>query len=614
MNIPFTKKMLNYFYILHLQTNTGIAYAESIKLALDQISTSTSYRSLISSSDIGYAIRDSCGDPVVERHVVYEFNRAALAYSNNKTLPKPVDIVLSAFSLDSVKSLHLLNVESIPQISYAQGNAKLMQKTKNQRLAVENMISVYPENTMALQVVIDLVNEFKLQYVHAIFSDDYQGQEASNLMKESLKSGATCNDHFVLTDASLNVTVAEIKSNPLIKVIVVHCSMDIEKKLYQKLIDEGMSDRIIFTTQDWRSNEATLNTFTPLINGLFYVRPDKDISKFEDHMKAVHRPYTESKWLKVLFESLGGDDTCLQAKQRDSTTEKCFLAEDNVRVELAKVSHTAVYVYESIYTIAEGLVQGKDVLQTVKNLKFVIPFLGRNTVKFNEYLVADGTSYSLRNMQKGKSQSVYAGLWEKIPNRESLKLIKAAIQFKNNSKETPVSTCSNDCPLGFVRKFTSEENKCCWECESCPNGTFSNVTNANKCAKPCKGCVAKPDKTGFVKYKVVQFHWFGPLGSFLIFLIVLACCFILLGLGIISQNSDHELIRLSGYNLLCLYLIGCLLLALAPIPLLMPPTMSSCNGFIAVLNIGLTVIFAVMMTRTSYVNGFYDENGKLKSI
>ena len=141
----------------------GIAYAEAIKLALDQISTSSSYRSLISSGDIGYAIRDSCGDAVVERHVVYEFNRAALAYSVNKTLPRPVDIVMAAFRLNSVNSLHLLNVESIPQISYATNNAKLTQNTKNERLAVQNLISVYPENTMALQVIIVI-------FVQGVFS------------------------------------------------------------------------------------------------------------------------------------------------------------------------------------------------------------------------------------------------------------------------------------------------------------------------------------------------------------------------------------------------------------------------------------------------------------
>jgi len=223
-------------------------------------------------------------------------------------------------------------------------------------------------------------------------------------------------------------------------------------------------------------------------------------------------------------------------------------------------------------------------------------------------LIAEGTIFALRNIQKGRDSSVFAGTWEKIENRDSLRVVKKAIKWKNDSQETPTSACSDSCGLGFYRKFKDSSSKCCWECKKCPEGTFSNITNAEKCIECGQGCALKPDQTGYVEYQLIYFKWFGPLGSFLIFLIVISCCFILLALGIISQNSDHELIVLSGYNILCLYLIGCLLLTLAPIPLLVTPTINSCNGFICVYNIALTVIFAVMMTRTSYVNGFYDEN------
>ena len=155
---------------------------------------------------------------------------------------KPVDIVLSAFNVDSVKALHLLNVESIPQISYSKNNAKLMQKSNNEKLAVENLISVYPENKMAIQVVIDMIDELKLQYVHAVFSDDYQGIQASDLLKNSVKSGTNCINSFVLTDASIDSTVNKIKQNPLIRVIVVHCSKDIDSD--QRILFDFVNSRI----------------------------------------------------------------------------------------------------------------------------------------------------------------------------------------------------------------------------------------------------------------------------------------------------------------------------------------------------------------------------------
>jgi len=573
----------------------GAAHAEAIKLAVDQISASSRFTSLISSTSIGYNIRDSCSDSVVERKVIYEFNKAALAYATNSSAPKPVDIVLSAFNLDSVNSLNLLNVESIPQISYSKDNAKLMQVTSAQGLAVQNLISVYPENTMAVQVVIDLINEYNLQYVHAIFSDDYQGKQASKLLTNSLKTSQNCADVYNLDDSNMDSTIATMKSKPLIKVIVMHCAKDVEKKFYQKLVDEDMTDYIIFSTQDWSKEGDSLAPYSDVTQGMIYIHPDRDTLNFEGRIGSVTRPYTNSPWLKALYDSYGGNAQ----------------AENKVKSEVSKASSSAIYSYESIYTIAEGLLKGRDLLEKVKGLELVIEYLGRNDLRFNDHLIAEGTRYVLKNIKKSSSQGVFVGSWENQPNREPLRLSKQNIEWKNGSKETPVSSCSETCALGFYREFTNDVIKCCWECKACPNGTFSNITNSNTCLTPCEGCVAKPDKTGYVKYEVQNFKWFGPKGSFLIFLIVLASCFILLALGIISQNSDHELIQLSGYNLLCLYLIGCLLLTLAPIPLLVTPTVSSCNGYIAVMNIGLTVIFAVMMTRTSYVNDFYDENGQV---
>lgn len=586
----------------------GVALAESIDFALTRIRTTSKFTSLLSTKSMGYAIRDGCGDPVVQKKVAYEFNAAALAYARNETQKKPVDIVLSSFDVPSISLLHLLNVENILQISYSKDNAKLAQKTAAQKYAVENLISVYPENTNRAQVAVDLIKEFQFQYVFGVFSDDYQGREASKLLKASLGPLDVCDESFVIDDSNIKATVTSIAKNKMIKAVLVHCSKDVEKKLYQELVDRNMTHLIIFSTQDWSASEADLQKYSSAIEGMIFIKEEKDAKNFEGHMKGLLRPYTNHPWVKELYNGQGGDDSCIGARTRDATTEKCFKAEESVSIELAKASGAAVYGFEAIFTIAEGLLKGENLLETVKGLQFEIDYLPRNEIKYNQYLIAEGTSFELRNIQGGKSQSVYVGTWMQYKNQSPLKLLKSSIKWKSGSQETPVSSCSDTCVLGFYREFTDASGKCCWECKKCPENTFSNVTNANQCITCGEGCALKPDQTGFIEYELVQFKWFGPIGSFLIFLIVIACCFILLALGIISQNSDHELIQLSGYNLLCLYLIGCLLLALAPIPLLVTPTIDSCNGFIAVFNIGLTVIFGVMITRSSYINGFYDES------
>jgi len=578
---------------------------------LDQISVDSNFQSLHSTTSLGYAIRDSCSDVAVERKIAYEFNKVALAHANNKSNPKPVDIVLSSFNLESIKVLHLLNFESIPQISYSKDNAKLMQVSNYDKLAVESLISVYPENTVAIEVVVALIKELQFQYIYSVISDDFQGKEASNLLSSSLNTTTTCQKIFTLTEDTIPKVINEIKKNAKIRVIVAHCSKNIEEKFYQSLLDNDLNNFIILSTQDWSKDESSLWPFNAVLQGMIYIKQENHIGKFEEYMKSISRPYESRPWVKELYKYQGGTDACIAATTNTSSTKKCFKAEIEVQMELSKQAPTSLFSYEAGFTIANGLLKGGNLLEAVNGLEMIIPFIKNKKISFSNYLIAEGTKFLLRNIQKDKSQSVHVGSWEKRPNSGALRLIRSEIKWKNDTKETPESMCSESCLLGSYRESINPPLKCCWRCKKCPENTFTNATNADKCLKGEAGYVVKPDQTGFVKYELIKFKWFGSLGSFLIFLIVLACCFILLALGIISQNSDHELIRQSGYNLLCLYLIGCLLLALAPIPLLVTPTTSSCNGYIVVFNVALTIIFAVMMSRTSYINGFYDEDGKI---
>ncbi|KAI9530979.1 hypothetical protein NQZ68_000470, partial [Dissostichus eleginoides] len=55
---------------------------------------------------------------------------------------------------------------------------------------------------------------------------------------------------------------------------------------------------------------------------------------------------------------------------------------------------------------------------------------------------------------------------------------QSAKLFINNSKikwhivgEVPTSVCSEECPVGFVKKFTGT-HKCCFDCEICPSGSY----------------------------------------------------------------------------------------------------------------------------------------------
>lgn len=584
----------------------GVALAEAINEALVRIGSDTQFTSLLSTKTLGYAIRDSCGDPIKEREIAYKFNDIALTYAKNKSAEKPVDIVISSFDKESIKALHLLNIENIPQISYSKNNAKLMQDSTVDAIAIENLISTYPENTMKINAIVDIIQEFAFQYIYAVLSDDYQGKKAMNVLDSELTKNAKCQSSYLANDGNIATVVANLKKNPLIKVVAVHCNKDMELKLYEQMKSEKMNDFIILTTQDWSKDESSLTPYKSVVDGMIYLQQEKDIRNFKNHLQGLLRPYKNRGWVKALYTSFGGTGGCLGATDRKPENEACFKAEKDVIAELSKAAEMSVYALDAVYTIAHGLLKGSNLVEAVKGLNFKIPLLPMNQITYTSYLTVEANMFRLQNVQKDRT--VWVGSWEKQPNKRALTPLKQQFKWKNGSAETPVSACSNTCALGYKRKFQDANSKCCWICEKCPNGTFSNITNSDQCLTCGEGCVPNPDQTGFVYYKLKHFKWFGPLGSFIIFLIVVACCFVLLALGIISQNSDHELVQLSGYNILCLYLIGCLLLCLAPLPLLVTPTVESCSGYIGLFNLALTILFAVLMARSGIVNSYYDEN------
>ena len=82
----------------------------------------------------------------------------------------------------------------------------------------------------------------------------------------------------------------------------MHCAKDVEKKFYQKLVDEGLTDYIIFSTQDWSKDEDSLAPYNAVTQGMIYIHPDRETLKFELRLGSVSRPYTGSPWLKALYE------------------------------------------------------------------------------------------------------------------------------------------------------------------------------------------------------------------------------------------------------------------------------------------------------------------------
>ena len=312
----------------------------------------------------------------------------------------------------------------------------------------------------------------------------------------------------------------------------------------------------------------------------------------------MKRPYTDKPWLDKLYETVANKD------------------EAEVIVQLVKYSDITSYAFDGVYAVAYALkskLSSKDpqsLLDSFKGLKFSNHVNGVD-IKFTEHFTTIATKFELYNTHGDTEdgfKSLRLGQWNSDSRPSFLRIDNSKISFKNGSKEKPISVCSELCKMGYQRVYNND--KCCWVCEKCPESTVSNITNANVCVSCPEGHVAKPDQTECVRYKLERFHLFGGAGAFLIFLIVIGACLCLFGLGIISQNSDHELVKAIGYKMLVYYILGCLICFISPIPLLVGPTVTSCSVYIAIFNIGLTIPFSVLIARSALINSYYDQEGK----
>ena len=73
------------------------------------------------------------------------------------------------------------------------------------------------------------------------------------------------------------------------------------------------------------------------------------------------------------------------------------------------------------------------------------------------------------------------------------------VKWKKGESSVPVIKCQRECPPGTYGMYLSQLKECCLNCNKCPKGLISNVTNAVECIKCPVGSIANAEQTGCEK-------------------------------------------------------------------------------------------------------------------
>jgi vomeronasal 2 receptor len=293
----------------------------------------------------------------------------------------------------------------------------------------------------------------------------------------------------------------------------------------------------------------------------------------------------------------------------------CNQAQQSVQDKLLAQRQVTKIVIDAVYAIANAIKDrdgSETLLESLENVNFKSDMTGSQINYQNRAMLSNNYEFhQLQESGSGDTDSQLIGSW-KPANEPKMEFDESSLKFKDGSTKIPLSACSPKCLPGTYRKYPEGGDKCCWTCTECDDGLITNTSNADVCLTCQQGFTALPNKTNCAEYNLVFFHWFSPMGQFMIFMMVVGICLTLFALGILSQNSDHIVVKLGGYKLMSCYLLGCTLLMLSPIAILIEPSTTTCSSFIGVFSIGVTIPLAVLISKAALITeNLYDPEGDL---
>ncbi|KAI7790173.1 putative extracellular calcium-sensing receptor [Triplophysa rosa] len=129
--------------------------------------------------------------------------------------------------------------------------------------------------------------------------------------------------------------------------------------------------------------------------------------------------------------------------------------------------------------------EADKVLKYIRDVNF--------TVKTGENIFFDASGdpvakYDLVNWQPaedGSLQFKLVGVYDSsLPSETLLQVDQENMVWAENSRQVPVSVCSESCPPGTRKAVQKGRPVCCYDCIPCADGKISNSTDSSDCF-PC---------------------------------------------------------------------------------------------------------------------------------
>ncbi|XP_067101732.1 extracellular calcium-sensing receptor [Osmerus mordax] len=483
--------------------------AQAMIFAIEEINNSSA---LLPGITLGYKIYDSCGS--IARGV-----RVALALANgnkdsfpasspasNCSRPAQVQAILGESSSSPCMAIAtVLGPFHIPVISHFATCACLSDKAR-----YPSFLRTIPSDLYQSRALAQLVKHFGWTWVGAIRTDDDYGNNGMAAFREQAEQLGICLEYsvsFFRNDPreKLQRVVNSIQASSSRVIVSFMSYMDLEV-LVRELDRHNLTGYQWVGTEGWITDSytATMEGHHVLDGAIGLAIPKAEVTGMREFILDVKPLNTSGNLLFTEFwEALFDCRFQRAASGAEGRWRECTGQEDLTGMQntFTDMSLMAIFnnIYKGVHAVAHALHRllhceqtcaGRmqpdphTILEEIKKVRFETK--EGDEVYFNEN-GDPAAKYDIINWQPradGSVGFVVVGLYDaSVPAHRQLTVRNIPLVWAHNSRQVPVSVCSERCPPGTRKAVQKGKPVCCYDCLPCAEGEISNQTDSITCVK-----------------------------------------------------------------------------------------------------------------------------------
>ncbi|XP_052007769.1 extracellular calcium-sensing receptor-like [Xyrauchen texanus] len=572
--------------------------AQTMVFAIEEINNRAD---ILPGVSLGYRIYDSCGSIEMALKASLSLVNGENASQSPCQRPNTVQaIIAETSSTPTIAISATVGPLHIPVISHFATCACLSDRKKH-----SSFFRTVPSDYYQSRALAKLVKNFGWTWVGALCSDNDYGNNGMNTFIKAATEFGVCVEYseaFFRTDHREKILrILDIIKSSSSKVIVAFVSYSDMEILLREIAQQNITGLQWIGSESWISdtNIATGKWQDILKGSMGFAIPKAEIKGLGEFLTKLN-PASGIDLYKELWETIF---QCKLSPENAVGVNMCKGNESiiNVQNQYTDVTELQIAnnVYKAVYAVAHALnstiscseldtnqgstskclekLNTRQVLNALREVRFLT---GTGEKVYFDKSGDPAARYDLLNWQQGEdgtTEFVKVGFYDASLQPESqLSFNNISIVWALNTKQVPVSVCSESCPSGTWKAVKKGKPICCYDCIPCAEGEISNETDTVACLK-CPQEFWPNERRDTCVPKLVEFLSFEDvMGIILVVFSLLGVSFTLGIVVVFFVHRDTPLVKANNSELSFLLLFSLTLCFLCSLTFIGRPTEWSC--------------------------------------